>query len=95
MLCMVVVLHLGLAASRRANRELDFDRSRLFEGQGRLDGFALLERLLHVHEHDVIAAGFQLDDFAFGNRDPALQFAHDHDAAIDLHLVELDRRCPV
>jgi len=43
--------------AHRSNGSLDLDRSRLLEAERDRHGVALLERLLQVHQHDVIAAG--------------------------------------
>ena len=68
--------------------DLDLDRAGLLERQDHRNLLALLERLLQVLQHHVVAAGAQFHRRA-GLEVDALHRAHLHDAAVHRHFVNL------
>ena len=52
----------------------------VFEFQSQGEGFAHGQRLFQIHQHHVVAAGFELLGFAGGQRDAVFDFAHFHHA---------------
>src|SRR5215510_15299788 len=69
---------------------LDIDRTGLLEAQLAFERVALLERRAQVHEHDVIAAGLELDLLTGADLEAALDLAHLHRSAVHLHLMHLE-----
>ena len=51
---------------------------------------ALLERILQIHQHQVIAARRELDGLAGLDRQSLVERTHGHDAVVHGHLVDLD-----
>ena len=79
----------GRGRSHRQDRELDFHRAGFFELQCRLDRFAGFERMLDVHEHQVIAAGLESHRLARLDFDAAFDRAHLHHAVVHAHRMDL------
>src|SRR5688500_9799572 len=66
----------------------DLDLARLLELERALDGLALLERRGDADEHQVIAAGLELDGLSRLDLDALRQHAHLHHAALHRHLMD-------
>src|SRR5262245_10249100 len=92
------VLHLHLPGralrTHTLDLELDVDGAGLLETQLTFDHLALLQRCGQIGEHDVIAAGLELDLLAGRDLEAALQLAHLHHAVFHLHLVHLEAPRP-
>src|SRR5829696_7862903 len=90
---LVGVPMLGLAARRdAAHGVLDRHRAGLLEQKRAFERLALLQRLRQVHEHDMVAAGLELDGCAGLDLEPGLERAHAHDLALHRHLVDRKAR---
>src|SRR6185295_1498541 len=83
----------GFALRRTANRldgVFDVDLAGLLELQRALDPLALLERLADADEHQVIAAGLELDGLARLDLDAVRERTHLHHAVVHRHLMDLE-----
>src|SRR5215207_801632 len=90
---LVGVPMLGLAARRdAAHGVLDRHRAGLLEQKRAFERLALLQRLRQVYEHDMVAAGLELDGCAGLDLEPGLERAHAHDLALHRHLVDRKAR---
>src|SRR5689334_18401675 len=84
-----------VACRRPADRldgVFDLDLAGLLELERALDPLALLERRGEADEHQVIAAGLELDGLAWLDLDPIRQLPHLGDATLHRHLVDLELR---
>ena len=79
----------GRARPHRRDLQLDVDAARFLEHQGQRHLGILGERRLEPHEHDVKAAGLELDRGAGRDLDALFELAHAHDVAVHLHLMDL------
>src|ERR1700694_5542983 len=83
------VRHRGFLADG-PDRVLHVNRAGFFELERARDLFALLERLLEIDEHQMIAVGLELDRLARLDLDAAGDGTHLHHALIHGHVMDFD-----
>ena len=83
-------LHVAAGGADADDREIDRDRASVFERQRHLRRLALDQWMFEAGQHDVVAAGRELDVAMGGDRKAVLHLAHLHHVALHRHLVDLD-----